>query len=114
MPSLTLAQAAALTQDELVQGVIEHIITVNESFDDMPFDLVNGASVAYNRENVLGNVQVLGVGSPITAKAPTTYTEINDRSFLHVSFVDVPTSDSITPKMALWRGWLGCYGKSPF
>jgi Type 2A encapsulin shell protein SrpI-like len=79
MASITLAQADLLSQDLLVQGIIEDIVTVNPIFDSLPFDRFSGTGIAYNRENVLGDVQVSGVGDTITAKSPSTYTEINDR-----------------------------------
>jgi len=76
MPSVTLAESAKLSQDELVAGVIENVITVNEMFELLPFDGIDGNALAYNRENVLGNVQTAGVGSTIVAKAATTFTQV--------------------------------------
>lgn len=74
MPSVTLAESAKLAQDELVAGVIENVITVNPFFDILPFDGIEGNALAYNRENVIGDTQVLGVGGTITAKAAATFT----------------------------------------
>ena len=76
MPSVTLAESAKLAQDELVAGVIENIITVNPFFDTFPFDGIDGNALAYNRENALGDVQVLGVGGTITAKSAATFTQV--------------------------------------
>lgn len=76
MSSVTLAESAKLTQDELLVGVIENVITVNRMFEVVPFLPIEGNSLAYNRENVLGDVQVAGVGSSITAKNPATFTQI--------------------------------------
>lgn len=76
MASVTLSESAKLAQDELVAGVIENIITVNPFFDILPFDGIDGNALAYNRENVLGDVQVLGVGGIITAKAAATFTQV--------------------------------------
>jgi len=77
MASVTLLESAKLAQDELVAGVIENIITVNPFFDVLPFDGIDGNSLAYNRENTLGDAQVLGVGGTITAKAAATFTKVN-------------------------------------
>jgi hypothetical protein len=77
MASVTLAESAKLAQDELVAGVIENIITVNRMFDVLPFDSIDGNSLAYNRENALGDVQMLGVGGTVTAKAAATFTKVN-------------------------------------
>lgn len=76
MASVTLAESAKLAQDDLVAGVIENVITVNEMFELVPFDGIDGNALAYNRENVLGDVQMAGVGSSITAKAPATFTQV--------------------------------------
>ena len=76
MASVTLAESAKLAQDELVAGVIENVITVNEMFELLPFDGIDGNALAYNRENVLGDVQMAGVGTTITAKAAATFTQV--------------------------------------
>lgn len=76
MASVTLAESAKLAQDELSAGVIENVITVNDLYDLMPFDGISGNALGYNRENVLGDVQMAGVGTPITAKAAATFTYV--------------------------------------
>ena len=89
MASVTLPESAKLSQDEMVQGVIENIITVNQMFDVIPFDGIEGNSLKHNRENVLGGVGVTGVGdvigsndtNPLTGgsgegKDPATFTEV--------------------------------------
>ena len=81
MASVTLAESAKLAQDELVAGVIENIITVNRMFDVLPFDGIEGNSLAYNRENVLGDVILAGVGTTFSGasagKAAATFTKVN-------------------------------------
>lgn len=76
MASVTLAESAKLAQDLLVAGVIENIITVNRMFEVLPFDGISGNALAYNRENVLGDVQVAGVDATITAKAAATFSQV--------------------------------------
>lgn len=76
MSSVTLAESAKLSQDDLVIGVVENIITVNKMFQVLPFEGIDGNALAYNRENALGDVQVGGVGTSITAKNPATFTQI--------------------------------------
>lgn len=76
MPTVTLAESAKLTQDQLVAGLIESIIEVNPLYEMMPFTEIEGNALAYNRENVLGDVQFLGVGGTITAKNPATFTKV--------------------------------------
>ncbi len=81
MASVTLAESAKLAQDELVAGVIENIITVNRMFDVLPFDSIEGNSLAYNRENVLGDVILAGVGDTFSGagagKGAATFTKVN-------------------------------------
>lgn len=62
MPTVTLTESAKLSQDELVEGVIEDIITVNHFFQVIPFDGIEGNALAYNRENQLGPVASVGIG----------------------------------------------------
>ncbi len=76
MASVTLAESAKLAQDQLVAGVIENVITVNKAFQVMPFDGISGNALAYNRENVLGDVDVEGVGDLIGAKGAATFTQV--------------------------------------
>lgn len=76
MASVTLAESAKLSQNDLVAGVIENVVTVNPIYQFMPFDAITGNALAYNRENALGDVQTLGVGDTITAKAAATFTQV--------------------------------------
>jgi len=76
MASVTLAESAKLAQDELIAGVIEDVITVNRMFEVLPFDGIDGNALAYNRENVLGDVDVEGVGDTIGGKAAATFTQV--------------------------------------
>ena len=77
MASVTLEEAGKLAEDQLVQGVNEEIIDSNPMFEIFPFEGIDGNSLAFNRENTLGDVQVLGVGGTITAKNPATFTKVN-------------------------------------
>ncbi len=76
MPSVTLAESAKLSQNQLVAGIIENIITVNRMYEVLPFDGINGNALAYNRENVLGDVDVYAVGDAIAAKSAATFTQV--------------------------------------
>lgn len=77
MATVTLAEASKLSLDTLIAGVIASVITVNQMYEMVPFDGIEGNSLAYNRENVLGDTQFLGVGGTITAKNPATFTKVN-------------------------------------
>lgn len=76
MPTVTLAESAKLTQDQLVAGLIETIVDVNPLYEMLPFTEIEGNALAYNRENALGDVQFLNVGGTITAKNPATFTKV--------------------------------------
>lgn len=76
MASITLTEASKLGLDDLVSGVIENIVTVNPIYNVLPFQTIDGNAKAYNRENTLGDVQVLGINGTITAKAAPSYTKI--------------------------------------
>ncbi len=76
MPSVTLAESAKLTQDQLLAGLIEDVIRFNPMFELMTFLPIEGNSLAYNRENVQGDVQSVGVGDNITARAAATFTKV--------------------------------------
>lgn len=92
MASVTLSESAKLAQDDLVQGVIENIITVDRFFDVLPFDGIDGNALAYDRENALGAVATTGVGDAdgtigpnasgtnstarVAAKNPATFTQV--------------------------------------
>ncbi len=76
MASVTLAESAKLAQDQLISGVIENVITVSRMFEVLPFDGIDGNALAYNRENVLGDVDVEGVGDVIGSKGAATFTQV--------------------------------------
>lgn len=76
MASVTLAESQKLCQNQLIAGIIENTITVDRFFDVLPFEGISGNALAYNRENVLGDVQAIGVGDSITANAAATFTEV--------------------------------------
>ena len=76
MASVTLAQSANLALNELVEGVIENVITVNHFFQVLPFDGIDGNALAYNRELALGDVDVFGVDDVITTKNAATFTNV--------------------------------------
>lgn len=76
MPSVTLAEAAKLTNDMLLAGVIESIVEVNPIYEVMPFMGIEGNALAYNREVALGDVQFAGVDDTITAKNPATFDRV--------------------------------------
>lgn len=76
MASITLAESAKLTQNKLLAGVIENIVTVDQMYQYLPFMDVEGNALQYSRENALGDVQTLAVGSSITANSAASFTTV--------------------------------------
>jgi hypothetical protein len=76
MASVTLSESAKLSLNQLVQGVIENIITVNRMFELLPFDGIEGNALAYDRENTLADIQTSGIDAAVTAKSPATFTQV--------------------------------------
>src|SRR5438874_1300611 len=68
---LTLSDAANLTQDMLVRGVIETIIEESSVLRYLPFIQIVGNSLRYNRELTLGSVDFYGIGDTWTEDAMT-------------------------------------------
>lgn len=81
MPSLTLVEAAKAHQNPLIQGVIESIVTVNQMYNFLPFDQIQGNALLYTRENAAAGVSVVGIGGgsntiPAGAKTQATFTPV--------------------------------------
>lgn len=70
MPLLS-AEAAKLSNNQLVSGVIEEIINRDDLFSVMPFMGVNGKAYVYNRENTLATADFLSPNDPVLEDAST-------------------------------------------
>lgn len=66
MASLLLSEAAKLSNDELVEGIVEDIITEDMWFQYLPFVQINGLSHVFKREKTLGAVDFAGIGQILT------------------------------------------------
>nr|MBF6614966.1 phage major capsid protein [Chloroflexota bacterium] len=69
---LTLQDAARLSQDMLVRGVVETIIEESSALRYLPFVQIVGNSLRYNQEVSLGDADFYGVGDTWTESAMTT------------------------------------------
>jgi HK97 family phage major capsid protein len=69
--SLTLAEAAKLSNDVLLQGVVETIVKDSPILQRMPFIEIVGNGLTYNRENVLPSIDFYDVGDTWTESTPT-------------------------------------------
>lgn len=75
MASQTLAQAKLFINNEIVQGVVEDIISINPIYNMLPFMSYDGHAILVNREVTLGTSEVLAVDTTISAKAAATFTQ---------------------------------------
>ena len=69
--AMTKAEAAKLTQDMLLRGVIETIITESQILQLLPFMEVTGTALTYNREATLPAATFYDVGDTWTEATPT-------------------------------------------
>jgi hypothetical protein len=60
--ALTLAEAAKLSNDIVLQGVIETIIQDSPVLQELPFIEITGNGLTYNRENTNPNAAFFDVG----------------------------------------------------
>ena len=87
MPLLR-AEAEKLSQNQVVQGIIEEIITVNEMFALLPFAKVDGKAYLYKRENTLPTVAYLDPSEEVPESA-ATFTEVVTKLRILIGDVDV-------------------------
>lgn len=87
MPLLR-AEAEKLSQNQVVQGIIEEIITVNEMFSLLPFAKVDGKAYLYKRENTLPTVAYLDPSEDVPESA-ATFTEVVTKLRILIGDVDV-------------------------
>ena len=73
--AMTKAEAAKLTQDLLLRGVIETIVKESELLRWLPFLEVTGTAVTYNREATMPAAAFYDVGDAWT-EATLTFTQV--------------------------------------
>jgi len=69
--ALTLAEAAKLSNDVLLTGVVETIIKDSPVLQRLPFIEIVGNGLTYNRENAAPTVSFFDVGDTWTESTPT-------------------------------------------
>ena len=69
--ALTLAEASKLSNDMLLQGVVETIIKESPILRQMPFIEIVGNGLTYNQEKTLPNVDFYDVGDTWAESTPT-------------------------------------------
>lgn len=80
MGTMTLVEFKKRTKDELIAGVVEDIYTLNPVYAVMPWYGYKGSGVTVNREEALGDAQILDLDGTITAKTPSEVTPVNFRA----------------------------------
>jgi hypothetical protein len=68
MASVTLQEAAKLSNNEVVEGIVEDIISQDNWFQYLPFVQLNGLSHTFKREKKLADVDFAGVGQDLTGQ----------------------------------------------
>ena len=69
--ALTKTEAAKLTQDMMLRGVIETIVTESMILELLPFMEVTGTTLTYNREATMPGATFYDVGDTWTEATPT-------------------------------------------
>lgn len=69
--ALTLVEGAKLTQDLLLRGVVETIVSESQVLRYLPFEQVTGNALTYNQENTLPSAAFYTVGDTWTEDTPT-------------------------------------------
>jgi hypothetical protein len=69
--ALTLDEAAKLSNDMLLQGVVETIVKDSPILQRMPFIEIVGNGLTYNQEKTLPNIDFYDVGDTWTESTPT-------------------------------------------
>ncbi len=69
--ALTLAEAAKLSNDMLMQGVVETIVKDSPVLQNLPFIEIVGNGLTYNQEKTLPNIDFYDVGDEWAESTPT-------------------------------------------
>jgi HK97 family phage major capsid protein len=80
--AITKAQAAGLSNDMLLRGIIETIVKESQILNFLPFMEVTGTSVSYNRETTMPAVSYYSVGDTWVEATPTFTKAIAQLSIL--------------------------------
>lgn len=69
--AMTVVEAAKLTQDMMLRGVIETIVSESQLLNYLPFMDVVGTAVTYNKETALPTTSFYSVGDTWSESTPT-------------------------------------------
>lgn len=85
---LLLEHAKTISNNQLVQGIIEEIVDVDETFSLLPFVGVEGKAYVYNRENTLATTQFI-LPNMNVPESSSTFTEVTVTLRILIGDVDV-------------------------
>jgi len=102
---LLVAEAAKLSEGELVRGVIEEIIDKDELFALVPFTPVDGKAYLYNREATISEGEFLDPYD-VVPEGAATFTEVTTRLRILAGDVDLDkflmtTQSDANPQLAI-------------
>ena len=69
--ALTLTEAAKLSNDVVLQGVIETVVKESPVLSLLPFIDMVGNALTYNRENAMASAAFFDVGDTWSESTPT-------------------------------------------
>ena len=69
--ALTLTEGAKLSNDVILQGVIETVVKESRVLDHLPFIEMMGNALTYNRENAMATAAFFDVGDSWSESTPT-------------------------------------------
>jgi hypothetical protein len=70
--ALTLTEAAKLSNDVVLQGVVETVVKESRVLDVLPFIEMTGNALTYNRENAMASAAFFDVGDSWSESTPTS------------------------------------------
>lgn len=107
--ALLKVEAEKLSNDDLQRGVIEEIVTLDDTFSLLPFVRTNGKAYVYNRENTISEGTFLDPNATVTEGA-ATFTQVTVPLTILAGDVDVDkflqetmgdTNDQLATQIAL-------------
>lgn len=86
--ALLAAEALKLSNNDLIRGIVEEIIDVDDTFSLLPFVQTEGKAFVYNRENSLATAQFI-VPNVDVPESATSFTEVSVTLRILIGDVDV-------------------------
>lgn len=85
---LLITEAQKLSNTDLIRGIVEEIIDVDDTFSLLPFVYTEGKTYTYNRENVLAGAD-FSLPNVDVEESATSFTEVSATLRILIGDVDV-------------------------